>query len=353
MKALSAIDLFAGVGGLSLGFKEQGVLVEYANEYDLGIANSYSMNNRGTTVDTRDITQINISNTFSPYKDNVQIVMGGPPCQGFSQKGKRIGLDDERNYMFKYFFEVIKKVDPTIAILENVPNIITAYDGQFAEQILTLFDKLGYDVDFGVLRAEEFGIPQIRRRAFFLAAKRGRLSRVNLPMPIKTRTTTFEAISDLPRLLSGEGREVSCYNSDPISRYQKIMRKGSKALHNHVATNHSKLALERLSHIGKSEAMLDLPKELQTKSIYSGTWSRIPRDSYARTITTRFDTPSSGQFTLYDQDRCLTVREAARIQSFPDSYVFYGTKSNQMLQVGNAVPPILGSFIASEILKRF
>jgi DNA (cytosine-5)-methyltransferase 1 len=353
VKHLTAIDLFSGVGGLSLGFQQQGIEIEYANEYDPGIANSYAKNHQTTNVDSRDITKIDISKTFSPYRNRISIVMGGPPCQGFSQKGKRIGLDDERNYMFKYFFEVINTVDPDVAILENVPNIISAYDGKFTEQILTLFDKMGFEVDFGLLNAEEFGVPQIRRRAFFLAARRGRLSKIDLPIPTNLRTTVHQAISDLPRLNSGEGQEVSSYHSEPDSRYQKIMRRHSKQLHNHVATNHSKLALERLSHIDETQAMLDLPIELQTKSIYSGTWSRIPRDGFARTITTRFDTPSSGQFTLYDQDRCLTVREAARIQSFPDTYIFHGNKSSQMLQVGNAVPPILGAALAKEILANY
>jgi DNA (cytosine-5)-methyltransferase 1 len=344
---LKVIDLFAGVGGMSLGFESEGFEVVYANEYDKAIASAYELNHPGTEVDTRDIREIDFIETFSRFRGLVDVVVGGPPCQGFSQKGKRIGLDDERNFMFRKFFEVVEVVQPEFVVIENVPNLLTAVNGAFKDEIIEEFRSKGYAVEHKILKAENFGVPQIRRRAIFLARKGD--SAPSLLESNGKRVTVAEAIGDLPQLLSGEGEETSRYTIGPLSPYQKQMRRGAKLLHNHVATKHSAVALERLKYIGVNGTKEDLPPEHRTKSIHSGTWSRIHEDSFARTITTRFDTPSSGQFTLANQDRCLTVREAARIQSFPDTFVFTGSKSSQMLQVGNAVPPLLAAAIAKVI----
>ena len=162
-------------------------------------------------------------------------------------------------------------------------------------------------------------------------------------------TTVKEAIYDLPFIESGEGYEESLYDKQAFSSYQKELRGNQTILYNHVATKHSPIALQRLSLIPKGAGKEVLPKEHLTKSIYSGTWCRLLEDGIAATITTRFDTPSSGRFTHPILNRCLTVREAARIQSFPDSYRFYGSKTIQMKEVGNAVPPFLARAIANVI----
>lgn len=348
---MNVIDLFAGVGGLSLGFSEEGFKVVYANEYDKSIAKSFKLNHPETEVDDRDIAEIDIESTFGRYKDKVTVVVGGPPCQGFSQKGKRIGLRDQRNFMFQKFVKVVEVVNPEFFILENVPNILTAENGYFKKEIIDMFSKLGYDVKAAVLKAEQFGVPQTRRRAVFL----GRKNKLNFEIPAGNdkRVTVSEAIDDLPNINSGEGHEQSLYTKPPVSRYQKAMRKNTKVLMNHVATNHSDIALERLKLIGLNGGKENLPDHHRTKSIHSGTWTRLKPDGFARTITTRFDTPSSGQFTLPCKDRCITVREAARLQSFPDDFIFYGTKSNQMLQVGNAVPPLLARSLAKAIKENY
>lgn len=347
---MKVIDLFAGVGGLSLGFAQEGFDVVYANEYDKSIAKSFKLNHPSAVVDDRDITEIDIEKTFLPYRNEITVVMGGPPCQGFSQKGKRVGLKDPRNFMFQKFVKVVDVVQPEFFILENVPGILTAEGGYFKREIIEMFSDLGYDVKATVLKAEQFGVPQTRRRAVFL----GRKNKLNFDIPTDTgeRVTVTDAIGDLPQLLSGEGENTSSYTDIATTEYQKSMRKNAKLLMNHVATSHSKVALERLKYIGLDSTKEDLPSHHRTKSIHSGTWTRLKPDGYARTITTRFDTPSSGQFTLPYQDRCITVREAARLQSFPDDFVFYGTKSNQMLQVGNAVPPKLARALAKEIKKH-
>lgn len=348
---MKVIDLFAGVGGLSLGFTKEGFEVVYANEYDKSIARSFRMNHPNAEVDDRDITEIDIEETFAKYRDKITVVMGGPPCQGFSQKGKRIGLSDSRNFMFQKFVKVVEVVSPEFFILENVPNILTAEGGYFKREIIEMFSELGYDVKATVLKAEEFGVPQTRRRAVFL----GRKNKLNFDIPSGSdeHVTVSEALDDLPSLKSGEGVDTSEYTTEAKTQYQKEMRKNSTKLMNHVSTKHSSVALERLKYIGLNGGKDDLPDHHRTKSIHSGTWTRLKPDGYARTITTRFDTPSSGQFTLPFQDRCITVREAARLQSFPDDFIFYGTKTNQMLQVGNAVPPKLAQALAKAIKENY
>ena len=348
---MKAIDLFAGVGGLSLGFSQAGFDIVYANEYDKSIAESFKKNHPNTIIDSTDIRDIDFEKTFRKYENKIDVVMGGPPCQGFSQKGKRIGISDERNFMFQQFVKVVKIVKPEFFLLENVPNILSAEDGYFKDEIIKMFTKLGYEVKAKILKTEKFGVPQTRRRAVFLGRK-GKLN-FDLPDGNNKKTTVKEAIDDLPTLKSGEGKDEQQYRTKPNNNFQKEMRRKSKIVKNHTATKHSKIALERLAMISLNGSKHDLPKSHRTKSIHSGTWTRLKPDGFARTITTRFDTPSSGQFTLPFQDRCITVREAARLQSFPDDFIFFGTKSNQMLQVGNAVPPMMAKEIAETIIKNY
>jgi DNA (cytosine-5)-methyltransferase 1 len=350
-KRNKVIDLFAGVGGLSLGFLQAGFKIVYANEYDESIAESFKKNHPETRVDSRDIRDIDFEKVFHPFKNEVEVVMGGPPCQGFSQKGKRIGINDERNFMFQQFVKVVKIVRPEFMLLENVPSILSSENGYFKQEIIDTFAKLDYEVEYKVLKAENFGVPQTRRRAVFL----GRKGRLNFELPDGNgkKTTVSEAIDDLLPLKSGEGQDEQPYATIPLNSFQRLMRHKSSIVRNHIATKHSKVALERLSLISVNGSKKDLPSHHRTKSIHSGTWSRLKPNGFARTITTRFDTPSSGQFTLPYQDRCITVREAARLQSFPDDYIFYGTKSSQMLQVGNAVPPMLAYEIAKTIKENY
>ena len=238
-------------------------------------------------------------------------------------------------------------VHPKYFLMENVPNLLTAEHGYFQKEIVELFSSIGYQLTTGVLNAADYGVPQNRRRAVILG-KRDHPAPA-LPEKMSTHVTIWDAIGDLAFLQSGEGTEEQPYPNLPASDYAKALRGKMSVLHNHVATNHSKLALERLSLIPPNCGKEMLPHEHLTKSIYSGTWSRMIKDDISVTITTRFDTPSSGRFTHPFLNRAITVREAARIQSFPDSFIFSGTKSSQMKQVGNAVPPRLAYAIAKVI----
>lgn len=345
----TVIDLFAGVGGLSLGFEMKGFDVILANEYDKSIANAYKENHKNTKMIVGDITELDLNDTFGFYKGKVDVIIGGPPCQGFSQKGQRKTIHDERNFLFKYYVAVVDLVKPKYFVMENVPNLLTAEKGYFRKEIEELFTGMGYSLQCGVLNASDYGIPQNRRRAVII----GKLGKQapNLPEPKNMKVTIWDAISDLAYLNSGEGKDVQNYKLPAESEYEKLLRKGSSVLYNHVATNHSPLALKRLSLIPPNAGKEVLPKEHLTKSIYSGTWTRMRKNEISVTITTRFDTPSSGKFTHPFLNRAITVREAARIQSFPDTFRFIGNKGSQMKQVGNAVPPLLAAEIAEVIMK--
>ena len=297
-----------------------------------------------------DITKLPIHDTFKQFRGTVDLCVGGPPCQGYSQKGQRKTINDPRNFLFKYFVEVVKEVSPRYFVMENVPNLLTAENGYFQNELTVMFTELGYVINAQVLCAADFGVPQSRYRAVIIGKKAGS-SPVAMPKASEIKTTIWDAISDLNYLNSGEGTEISEYRCSPESDYQKLLRKGSTSLYNHVATNHAKVALERMAMIPPKGGKEYLPAEHITKSIYSGTWTRMRKDEISVTITTRFDTPSSGKFTHPYLNRAITVREAARIQSFPDTFQFVGNKGSQMKQVGNAVPPLLAASIADVILK--
>ena len=345
----TVIDLFAGVGGLSLGFEQAGFHIVLANEYDDEIAAAYRKNHRKTKMVVGDITALNLEDTFGAFAGKIDVIIGGPPCQGFSQKGQRKTIHDERNFLFKYYGKVVELVRPKYFVMENVPNLLTAEKGYFQKEIVDLFNEMGYSLNAGILNAADYGVPQNRRRAVIIGKRDGEA--LALPTKTEERVTIWDAIGDLAYLESGEGQEEQQYANLPASDYAKSLRGDMCVLHNHVATKHSKLALERLALIPPNCGKEVLPNEHLTKSIYSGTWSRMIKDDISVTITTRFDTPSSGRFTHPYLNRAITVREAARIQSFPDSFIFTGTKSSQMKQVGNAVPPRLANAIATVIKK--
>lgn len=293
--AAQVIDLFAGVGGLSEGFRASGFAIALANEWDPSIANAYSHNHPETRVIVDDITQIEIPKVFGQLRGKTDVIIGGPPCQGFSQKGQRKSINDERNYLFRHFVSVVDYIRPKFFVMENVPTLLTNEGGLFKREIEGLFESLGYSVVSAVLNAAEYGVPQQRRRAIILGGSEGVTP--SMPPAATSQTTIWDAISDLAYLGSGEGSEISPYVTPPETPYQLQARKGSSELFNHRATKHSAIALERLSLIPPGGGKEFLPEEHRTKSIYSGTWTRMDPASQSVTITTRFDTPSSGRFT--------------------------------------------------------
>ena len=348
MSKLKVLDLFSGVGGLSLGFEMAGFDIAGAVEYDEKIARSMEKNHKKTKVFIGDIRNIKPENV-KKIIGNIDVIVGGPPCQGFSLKGKRKGLSDPRNFLFKEFINYVRYFKPKYFLIENVPTILTDQNSFFKEQIIKEFEMLGYQVNTGTLLASDFGVPQNRRRAVFMGAKNLKMS---LPegKNIK-KITVWDAISDLAYLNSGEGDFESDYKNDANTEYQKIMRKNSKKLYNHIATNHSAIALERLRLIPPEKGKEYIVDKYNITSTFGQTWGRLEKNKQSPTIVTRFDTPSNGKNSHPFLHRAITPREAARLQSFPDDFIFYGNKTSVIVQIGNAVPPLLGKAIAEQILK--
>ena len=201
---MRVIDLFAGVGGMSEGFKQAGYDIVLAVEFDKDIANSYKLNHAETEMINEDICKLDVKALHKKYAD-IDVIMGGPPCQGFSQKGKRLNIDDPRNYLFQQFVRFVEEFKPKYFVLENVPNIITTSNGFFKDQIVQSFENMGYSINFSVLNAADYGVPQDRRRAVFI----GKLgtSKVAIPAQCERQVTIADAIYDLPFISSGEGHE--------------------------------------------------------------------------------------------------------------------------------------------------
>ncbi|MBQ8985586.1 DNA cytosine methyltransferase [Candidatus Saccharibacteria bacterium] len=349
------LDLFAGAGGLSLGLDQvPGIETVEATDFMKEATETFALNFPNAEVIYGDICDPLIKKEIveNAKRLKVNMIVGGPPCQGFSNKGKKLGLKDPRNFLFRQYLDVVKQVKPDVFVIENVKAMSTSTNGWFLNEILSEIKKLGYDAKWGILTASDFGVPQQRQRTIIIAS---RIGDILLPKPSvseKDKTTVRDAISDLAYLESGEGADESDYITEAQSDYQKMLRGDCKKLYNHKATNHSKVALEKLSMIPAESGKENLPDELIGKQKFKTTWGRLKWDTQSPTIDTRFDTPSNGTNSHPELDRAITPREAARIQSFPDSFRFLGSKTFVCKQIGNAVPPLLGKAIGESIIKQ-
>jgi DNA-cytosine methyltransferase len=342
------LDLFCGAGGFSYGMdKNKNFQTVLGLDFDQNTIKTFNNNIKGAHGIVGDITDEKVrKHIISESKRlGVNMIIGGPPCQGFSLKGKQLGFDDQRNFLFLEYIDIVKAIKPEVFVIENVKNLINACDGYFLNEIRNKFSKLGYIVNAGVINAKDFGVPQNRERAIII----GSLSR-SIPLPrgnTKNIVTVRDAISDLWYLNSGEGNNVSDYINEPQSIFQKNMR--GKKLYNHKATNHSKLAIEKLMMVPDEGDKSSIPVELHGKQKFATTWSRLKWDDVSPTIDTRFDTPSNGRNSHPVLHRAITPREAARIQSFDDDFQFFGPKTSICRQIGNAVPPLMAKAIAKAI----
>lgn len=353
IKNFIILDLFSGAGGFSYGMeKNQHFKTAIALDFNEQALLTFKHNMPEATTIVGDITNNDIKQEVIKLskKENVNMIIGGPPCQGFSLKGKKLGLDDPRNYLFKEYLNFVEKLKPEVFIIENVKSLLSTSAGWFKNQIINKVKQLGYFVECGVLTASDFGVPQSRQRAIFICSKN---KRIYLPSPKNIKKVTVkDAIYDLAYLNSSEGEFEQEYITKPTSEYQKEMRKGSKKLYNHKASNHSELAIKKLEMIPPESGKEHLPKELLGKQQFNGTWGRLKWDSVSPTIDTRFDASSNGTNNHPFLNRAITPREAARIQSFDDKFVFIGSKVHIRTQIGNAVPPLLAKAIADEIYKE-
>lgn len=347
------LDLFCGAGGFSYGMEKNPrfkTLISLDNDEYAG--NTFKLNMPWCDVRIGDITDDKVKNDIiqEAREKGINMIIGGPPCQGFSNKGKKLGLEDPRNFLFREYLSFVKELQPEVFVIENVKALLSTSNGWFKEQILSAIEQLGYFVDYGVLNAEEYGVPQSRERAIFICCKK---QKITLPSPTRDIPVTVrEAISDLAYHESGEGAPVELYQEQPQSGYQRMMRKGSENLHNHVASKHKQVAIDKLKMIPPEKGKECLPPELLGNQKFKTTWGRLKWDEPSPTIDTRFDAASNGTNNHPFLNRAITPREAARIQSFDDRFIFYGSKVRIRKQIGNAVPPLLAKAIADKIDKE-
>lgn len=347
------LDLFCGAGGFSYGMEKNPrfkTLISLDNDEYAG--NTFKLNMPWCDVHIGDITDDKVKNKIiqEAREKGINMIIGGPPCQGFSNKGKKLGLEDPRNFLFREYLSFVKELQPEVFVIENVKALLSTSNGWFKKQILSAIEQLGYFVDYGVLNAEEYGVPQSRERAIFICCKK---QKITLPSPTRDIPVTVrEAISDLAYHESGEGAPVELYREQPQSGYQRMMREGSENLHNHVASKHKQVAIDKLKMIPPEKGKECLPPELLGNQKFKTTWGRLKWDEPSPTIDTRFDAASNGTNNHPFLNRAITPREAARIQSFDDRFIFYGSKIRIRKQIGNAVPPLMAKAIADKIDKE-
>ena len=350
MKEFKILDLFSGAGGFSYGMeKNPHFKTLVALDFNEPAIETFKNNMPWCHTIVGDITSEDVKKEVieQSKKLGINMIIGGPPCQGFSLKGKKLGLEDPRNFLFKEYLKIVEILQPEVFVIENVKALLSTSSGFFRDQIIKIVKEMGYFVDYGVLTATDFGVPQTRQRAIFICCKSKLIS---LPKPTSEKVYTVrDAISDLSYLEANEGAFSQPYTTEAQSEYQTARRKGSKILFNHKASKHLEHAIAKLKMIPPECGKEHLPKELLGNQQFSGTWGRLKWDEPSPTIDTRFDACSNGTNNHPYLNRSITPREAARIQSFDDKFVFIGAKVNIRAQIGNAVPPLLAKAIADKI----
>jgi DNA (cytosine-5)-methyltransferase 1 len=379
---LSTIDLFCGAGGLTQGFKQAGFNCAFANDFMPEAIETFALNHPGILAECGPIENIDaleIRKKLGLLPSELDVLVGGPPCQGFSINAPSRFLADPRNSMFKHYARFVEEFEPKTIVFENVPGLLSMDDGAVFRQIMQVFSSLGYDLSVRILYGPHYGIPQERWRLILLGS---RLGQIEHPLPthyakgranfrggasltfslsdfeqerLSPVVTVGDAIRDLPRLEMGEGAEEVGYTHDASSTYARRLRNPLGVTFNHYAAKLSKQNIERMKHVPPGGSWRDIPFDLLPKGMQSARksdhtkrYGRLDFDGLSGTVLTKCD-PHWGTVFLPDQDRTLTVREAARLQSFPDSYRFAGARVSQYIQVGNAVPVLMAEAIADSI----
>jgi len=341
-KELNVIDLFCGCGGLSLGFEQAGYNILLGIDMWKDALKTFEHNHKsGRTLcaDLANLSAEEVDNTINHEK--VDVIIGGPPCQGFSIAGKRI-VDDDRNKLYQSFVRMVAHFKPTAFVLENVPNILSIGDGVVRNAIIKDFSDLGYNVVTKVLIASDYGVPQNRRRAIFVGIKNDTFD-FDIPT-VEHKVTTGEALSDLPEGSIVDGTPYIC---EPNCDYQCLMRSNANVVYNHEVTTHNQQTVDIISMVPDGGNYKNLPEELQSTRKVHIAWTRLNSQKPSITI----DTGHRHHFH-YKWNRVPTVRESARIQSFPDDFVFLCSRTSQYKQVGNAVPPLMAKAIAEHLMNH-
>ncbi len=394
----TVIDLFAGAGGFGLGFQlaDDKYDLICSLEVDKWAVETLKANNTHNQIIIHgDIRKYNTTEKISeicPIQPDV--IIGGPPCQGFSNASRKKDPSDPRNSLFKNYAQWVKALKPKVFVMENVRGLLTGKNEKgekVIDIIIKTFKKIGYNVNIWELNAANYGVPQVRERIFIVGSLDGSLL---TPPPIthympsqqeelnvnqrqlKQAITVIQAIGDLPILKAGEGSEIGEYNNDPTSHFQKMCRNESSTLYNHVTMRHTKRIVERYQKILEGQTLSEIPAELQVRkrngngelsdTVFSSNYRHLKPEMVSYTIPASF----YSNFIHPNQPRNITSREAARLQSFPDYYIFKGKRTqissklltqlgkhdenylSQYNQIGNAVPPLLAKAIALRIVAH-
>ena len=394
MSQFTCLDLFAGCGGLTIGLAQAGIKVRWANEIDTHAAETYRQSHPGCTVFGEDVNllyhRLLDRDEGLPRPGDVDLIAGGPPCQGFSGYNRHRHTEDPRNSLVESFLDVVEHLKPRYVLMENVPGMLSLDNGRVPALLLASLESLGFEARLGVLQAGYYGVPQNRWRVFIVAAAAG-LTVPSFPMPVHAfpRTTIFgatafranvvkppdskadlfwqpapmvtvwDAISDLPEIPNGGGTEECEYATAPGCTYQQMLRGNSSTVWNHRCTRLGELMLARCMAVPKrpGAGWLDLPEELKPKNLlrhgdrrYDNRFGRLHWEGNFNTILTKVE-PYWSRVIHPEQDRVISIRESARAQGFIDSVRFFGPQASCYGQVGNAVPPPLGKALGHEILR--
>ena len=366
----TTVDLFAGAGGLSLGFHDVGFRIALGIDFDRASSATFQANFPKVPFAEKPIESLmtrDILEATGLRCGELDVLLGGPPCQAFSVYNHQRGFHDKRSGLFREYLRIVKGLMPRTLVIENVVGITSLGNGRAVKEINAELCTIGYEVDHRILRAERYGVPQERRRIFFVGSRigpvlwptptHGVLENLS-SSPLKPYVTVNDAILDLPPLKVGEGAEnIVPYASDASGEYQRRMRKGSRGVANHVAPSLGNINMQRMKHIPQGGSWRDVPFSLlpagmkrANRSDHTKRYGRLHPEGLASTILTKCDL-HWGAYIHPVQDRTLSVREAARFQSFPDRFRFVGSRGEQYRQVGNAVPPILAEAVAKSVLK--
>jgi DNA (cytosine-5)-methyltransferase 1 len=384
------IDLFAGAGGLSTGLSNAGFKCLYANEISPSYSKTLISSHSETFVETGDIKTVDarsVRKSLQIKKGDLDLVAGGPPCQGFSINAPIRSSGDHRNHLFRDYLRFVEEFNPKVVLIENVPGMVSFEKGDTVTAILQSLRALGYQVTVRIVYAAHYGIPQMRWRTVFIGNRIGidpafffpipthkAFGRANFTSKYKGRSlildenqinefadrhfvTVDDAISDLPNIENGGGKDFLDYPRNPKGEFQIISRQKSDTIMNHRCARLGLVNLERLPHIPPGGSWRDIPFDLLPKGMkrarrsdHTKRYGRLHPDGIGSTILTKCD-PHWGTYIHPTQERVLSVREAARIQSFPDRIIFEGSLTEQYEQVGNAVPPLLAKALGDRIFS--
>lgn len=350
-KKFIGIDLFSGAGGLSLGAEMAGIVVKYAIEKDPFAVETYKANHPMTSVIHADICKI--TNFCCDLRNSPLILFGGAPCQGFSSSNRRTNTrNNPENWLFKEFIRMVDILKPEWVVFENVTGLLEMESGAFFSGILADFHSAGYKCSYSVLNASDFGIPQRRSRLFLVASRNGIQLDLGGTQPLPP-VTVGDAFCDLPTLENGANIDCLPYACEPDSSFARLMRNGLDQCSGHLVSRNAAYILERYSHIQQGQNWAAIPSELMSNyadssRCHTGIYYRLKEDQPSVVIGNyRKNMIIHPWF-----NRGLSVREAARLQSFPDWYIFKGSIGSQQQQVGNAVPPLLAKYVFQRIVEK-